>query len=74
MRYYGIGRVFQHKMTYSELKKQLKKLGCYIISQGGNHEKWYSPVTGNVFPVSRHKTEEVRPGTLKAIKEQSGLD
>lgn len=61
-------------MTYSELKKQLKRIGCYLVEQGANHEKWYSPITGKTFPVGRHKTEEVKPGTLKAIKEQSGLD
>ena len=61
-------------MRYSELKKQLKSIGCYIVSQGANHEIWYSPVTGKRFPVGRHKTEEVKAGTLKSIKEQSGLD
>lgn len=60
-------------MTYSELKKQLKKIGCYMEREGKRHEIWYSPITGESFPVGRHKTEEVKPGTLKSIKEASGL-
>lgn len=60
-------------MTYAELKKQLKKIGCYMEREGKRHEIWYSPITGESFPVGRHKTEEVKPGTLKSIKEASGL-
>lgn len=60
-------------MTYAELKKQLKKIGCYMDREGKRHEIWYSPITGESFPVGRHKTEEVKPGTLKSIKEASGL-
>lgn len=60
-------------MTYSELKRQLKKSGCYLLREGGNHEIWYSPITNKQFPVGRHNTEEVRRGTLQTIKEQAGL-
>lgn len=61
-------------MTYSELKKQLKKIGCYKHHEGGNHEIWYSPKTGKQFPVGRHKKEDVPQGTLKSIKADSGLE
>lgn len=60
-------------MTYSELKRHLKKSGCYLLREGGNHEIWYSPITNKQFPVGRHNTEEVRKGTLQNIKEQAGL-
>lgn len=60
-------------MTYGELKKLLKKAGCYLKREGTRHEIWYSPITGESFPVGRHKTEEVKPGTLKSIKEAAGL-
>lgn len=60
-------------MTYSELKRFLKKNGCYFIREGGNHEIWYSPITQTQFPVGRHNTEEVRKRTLQAIKIQSGI-
>ena len=60
-------------MRYSELEKQLKKIGCKVIREGARHSIWYSPITGKTFPVSRHKTEEVAPGTLKSIKQDAGL-
>lgn len=60
-------------MTYGELKRQLKKIGCYIDHQGSSHEIWFSPITGNQFPVGRHNTEEIPQGTLKSIKKAAGL-
>ena len=45
-------------MKYSELKRWLRKSGCYLHHEGGNHEIWYSPITGNMFPVGRHDSEE----------------
>ena len=32
-------------MKVSEIKKLLKKAGCYCIREGDNHEIWYSPIT-----------------------------
>lgn len=60
-------------MKYSELEKQLKAAGCYVDHEGRNHRMWYSPITGRTFPVGRHKTEDVRRGTLKSILEAAGL-
>jgi len=60
-------------MTYGELKKILKKNGCYFHHQGSRHEIWENPKTGRQFPVGRHNAQEVRDGTLKAIKRDSGL-
>lgn len=60
-------------MTYSELKKNLKKSGCRMERKGKRHEIWYSPITGKRFTVGRHKTEEVASGTLKSIKNDAGL-
>ena len=55
-------------MRYSELEKELKN------REGANHSIWYSPVTGQKFPVSRHKTEEIPAGTLKSIRRAAGLE
>lgn len=60
-------------MKYSELEKHLRVIGCTVYKEGANHTLWYSPVTGKIFPVGRHKTEDVRPGTLKSIKRDAGL-
>lgn len=56
----------------SQLKKILKKKGCRFDRSGkGDHEIWFSPISGKRFPVdsdikSRHTANEV----LK----QAGLD
>lgn len=61
-------------MTYGELKRRLKKIGCYLDREGSNHEIWYSPITDKRFPVGRHNTEEVPRGTLQSIKKDAGLN
>lgn len=60
-------------LRYSELKRDLRKAGCYMTREGGRHEIWYSPKTEQFFPVGRHDGEEVPPGTLKSIKQAAGL-
>ncbi len=60
-------------MKYSELEKILKKAGCSVQREGSSHTLWYSPITGQVFPVGRHKTEDVPKGTLKSILTAAGL-
>ena len=61
-------------MRYSELEKLLKRAGCTVFRQGSNHTIWYSPITGEKFPVGRHGGEEVPIGTLKSIKRAAGLE
>lgn len=61
-------------MTYGELKRRLRKIGCSLDHEGSNHEIWYSPITGRRFPVGRHNTEEVPNGTLNKIKKDAGLN
>lgn len=36
-------------MTFGELKRMLKKNGCYLDREGSRHEIWYSPITGSGF-------------------------
>ena len=60
-------------MTYGELKRLLKKNGCIFLSEGGNHEIWFSPLTNKKFPVGRHNTQEIPNGTLRSIKKKAGL-
>jgi predicted RNA binding protein YcfA (HicA-like mRNA interferase family) len=61
-------------MTFGELKRLLKKAGCYYHHQGSRHEIWESPKTGKQFPVGRHDSKEVRDGTLRSIKNDAGLE
>lgn len=60
-------------MKYSEIKRKLRKAGCYLHREGKNHEIWFSPITGNYFPVSRHNSEEAVNKTKRSIEEQSGV-
>jgi predicted RNA binding protein YcfA (HicA-like mRNA interferase family) len=60
-------------MKYSEIKKLLRKNGCYFLRDGGKHEIWYSPITGNKFQVGRHNTQDCKKGTLNAILSEAGL-
>jgi len=60
-------------MKYSELKKILSKNGCYLHNEGGNHETWYSPISGNKFPIGRHNSKEVPTGTANGILKQAGI-
>lgn len=60
-------------MKYSELERKLKDAGCKVDHEGKRHTMWYSPITGERFPVGRHKNEDVKPGTLKAILKAAGL-
>lgn len=60
-------------MKVSEMVRMLKVSGCYVYRRGANHDIWYSPVTGKLFPVSRHKTEDLKPKTLESIKSKAGI-
>lgn len=60
-------------MRYSEVKKILRSNGCYKLREGKRHEMWYSPITGNQFPVGRHDSQEAKTPTLHDISEQSGV-
>jgi len=61
-------------MTYSELEKKLKAAGCRVERIGSRHRIWYSPITGEQFPVGHHKTQEVPKGLLKSILKAAGLE
>lgn len=61
-------------MKFSELIRELESAGCYIKRNGGNHDWYYSPVTGASFPVGRHFSQEVPRGTLNTIKKKAGIN
>lgn len=60
-------------MKYKELEKILKKSGCYPYRNGGNHPIWKSPITGKLFEMSNHGSQEVKRGTLNSILKSSGV-
>ena len=61
-------------MTYSELKRLLKKHHCQLVREGANHEIWYSPKTNLTFTVARHNRQEIPKGTIKSIKKSAGIE
>ena len=60
-------------MRTSELKRLLRKAGCYKAREGTNHELWYSSKTGKTFTVPRHDGQEVKTKTAESIMKQAGL-
>lgn len=69
---YNIIKKGGYRMKRSELLKILKKNGCKLIGHGGNHDLYYSPITGKQFPVWRHN-KDIPSGTIKAIFKQAGI-
>lgn len=61
-------------MRYSELKRKLRRAGCYKVHEDANHEKWFSPITQKHFWVPRHDSQEVNPKTLHKILKDAGLE
>ena len=60
-------------MKYSDLEKELKAAGCWIKREGKGHTIWFSPITNQQFTVGRHRTEDVKLGTLNSIRKAAGL-
>lgn len=58
---------------FSELKREFEKAGCYLISEGSNHERWYSPITDEEFDISRHNNKEVKKGMEMALRKKAGV-
>ena len=55
-------------MKISEFTRRLTKAGCYVIRNGGDHDIWYSPITGKKRPVPRHGSQEVPIGLLRKLE------
>ena len=66
--------MYFNRMKYSEVERKLKKAGCYEADEMGGHPLWYSPITDKFFKMSHHKSQEVAKGTLKSIKNDSGVN
>lgn len=60
-------------MKTSELTKLMKKGGCYFLEHRGEHDLWYSPLTGKEILVPRHPGKEIPTGTASRIKKDAGL-
>lgn len=52
---------------------EIRAAGCYIIRSGGNHDIWYSPMTGRKWPIGRHGSQELPSGTERKAREVLGV-
>ena len=57
-------------MKTSQLVRKLNRAGCFVVRHGGNHDVWYSPITGLKCPVPRHGSREVPKKTCDSILER----
>jgi len=53
--------------------KKKKRPGCYCVDENCKHPEWFSPITGRLFYLSHHKSEEAKTGTVKSISKNSGV-
>lgn len=61
-------------MKYGKLIAELSAAGCYLVRNGGNHQVWFSPITGKRFPVPFHGSKEIPPSTERYIRKNSGVE
>ena len=60
-------------MKYRQLYAELIAAGCYVVRNGGNHDMWFSPITGNIWPIPRHGSHEVPKGTESKNRKVMGI-
>lgn len=60
-------------MKTSEFLRQCKKIGCYFVRHGKEHDVWFSPITNKFFRVPRHSGQEIAKGTLNSMLKDAGL-
>ena len=57
---------------YRLIVEMLKRHGCYFKRQGpGDHEMWFSPISGRTFPVDRHCMSR---HTANGVMKQAGIE
>lgn len=55
-------------MTYRDLTKKLKRLGCeYVRQAAGSHEIWWRPSNQRFTTIPRHANRDMATGTLRSI-------
>ena len=54
-------------MKTSELTKLLKKHGCYLLEHRGEHDFWFSPISGKEIQIPRHQAKKIPTGTANRI-------
>jgi mRNA interferase HicA len=63
-------------MKYREASKKLKALGCEELPRrgAGSHHVWHNQKNGKIAPLPDWGAKDLKPGTLRAVIRQLGLD
>ena len=61
-------------MTYRELTRKLRRLGCVFDRQaGGSHEIWVNVTNNQETTVPRHANRDLATGTVHGIRRDLGI-
>ena len=60
-------------MKYNQFIAELTAAGCYVSRHGANHDIWYSPIPGELFPIPRHGGKEVPKGLERKARKVLGV-
>ena len=61
-------------MTYRQLTRKLRRLGCQFYRQGkGDHEIWANDAMNSTAPIPNWRGKDLKPGTVSAIMRQLGI-
>ena len=61
-------------MTYRELTRKLRRLGCIFDRQaGGSHEIWLNLSNDRETTIPRHRNRDLPTGTLHGIRRDLGI-
>ena len=55
-------------MKIKQFVQELKKAGCLLVRHGGEHDVWFSPLTGNKEAIPRHDSQELPKGLERKIR------
>ncbi len=56
-----------------ELVRVIKRQGCQLKRNGGEHEIWINPKTGGEAQIPRHYAKELKIGTTQKILKDLNL-
>ncbi|MDE6510782.1 MAG: type II toxin-antitoxin system HicA family toxin [Muribaculaceae bacterium] len=49
-------------MNTRQFCAELSAKGCFVVSHGGRHDTWFSPITNKTFQIPRHPSQELGKG------------
>lgn len=60
-------------MKTKQFCAELTAKGCFVVSHGGRHDIWYSPITDRTFPIPRHPSLELGKGLEHKARKALGI-